>query len=346
MPKSVKSKLLVLELWGLGDLVLATPFLEMATQMYQVTLVAKPQWGIIASEFSPLANVVGFVAPWTAFRHKYRLFNWPWRELRELCRLRKESFDFGVSARWDPRDHFLLRILCKGKRFGFPRLGSQILLTEPLEKPAAPAHRYDYWKLLGGALNLDLPQRGNLRVSARTKSSELVIHTGGSQATKIWPLDRYRNLVTRLRNAGYRVRVVCDPSQAGWWRAAREPNLAVPTTVAELLPIFRTAGAFFGNDSGPGHVAAVCGVPTFTLFSSGLSEWFSPLHPQAEWLDGSPCPYKPCRDYCRFPVPNCIWDLDEQLVWSKVQWFAAKHLENLSTKDKESDQDRKVPSSD
>jgi heptosyltransferase-2 len=323
--KPVKSKLLVLELWGLGDLVLAMPFLQAATQTYQVTLVAKPQWRVVATEFLPLAKIVEFVAPWTAFRNKYRLLSWPWRELLELCRLRSESFDFGVSSRRDPRDHFLLRILCRGKRVGFPRLGSHILLNGALKMSSA-AHRYDYWRALGGALNLDLPERGNLRMTSRTTGSELLVHTGGSQKTKIWPLDRYRNLVTRLRNAGYQVRVVCDSNQGDWWHDAGEPSLAVPATVAELLPILRSAGAFVGNDSGPGHLAALCGVPTFTLFGSALSECFLPLHPDAEWLDGSPCPYKPCRDYCRFAEPNCLWGLDEELVWSRAQRFTAKHL--------------------
>jgi hypothetical protein len=60
------------------------------------------------------------------------------------------------------------------------------------------------------------------------------------------------------------------------------------------------AGAFIGNDSGPGHLAAFCGVPTFTLFGPQLPEWFAPLHPGSEWLEGKACPYKPCSDYCRY----------------------------------------------
>src|SRR5947209_4754455 len=41
-PPPVKSKLLVVELWGLGDLVIATPFLHAASEHYDVTLLAKP----------------------------------------------------------------------------------------------------------------------------------------------------------------------------------------------------------------------------------------------------------------------------------------------------------------
>ena len=49
-------------------------------------------------------------APWTAFQGKYWLWNWPWRETARLWRrLAKVRFDVGLSARWDPRDHFVLR---------------------------------------------------------------------------------------------------------------------------------------------------------------------------------------------------------------------------------------------
>ena len=42
MVSEPKPKLLVVELWGLGDLVIATPFLQAACEKYAVTLLAKP----------------------------------------------------------------------------------------------------------------------------------------------------------------------------------------------------------------------------------------------------------------------------------------------------------------
>ena len=38
----LKPKLLVVELWGLGDLVIATPFLQAASERHAVTILAKP----------------------------------------------------------------------------------------------------------------------------------------------------------------------------------------------------------------------------------------------------------------------------------------------------------------
>ena len=120
------------------DLAIGIPFLKAATDRFEVTLIAKPYAQDLAAAFFPLVRVYSFVAPWTAFKRKYRLLKWPWRELFLLRRLRGEAFELGVSARWDPRDHVLLRGLGCGRRMGFARLGSQILLTDRLPRPAVP----------------------------------------------------------------------------------------------------------------------------------------------------------------------------------------------------------------
>ena len=79
--------------------------------------------------------------------------------------------------------------------------------------------------------------------------------------------------------------------------------------------------------SGPGHLAALRGVPTFTIFGPQLSVWFAPLHPATEWIDGKACPYKPCSDYCRFSVPICMVNSPEEEVWQGVKPFVARTME-------------------
>jgi ADP-heptose:LPS heptosyltransferase len=133
-------------------------------------------------------------------------------------------------------------------------------------------------------------------------------------------------VVVRLRQKAYRVRVACDPDQRDWWLEAGETEVATPHTVTELLALADRAGAFFGNDSGPGHLAALCGVPTFTLFGPAMPEWFAPLHPGSEGLEGKACPYKPCSNYCRFPVPYCMVNCSEEEVWALVESFVARTL--------------------
>jgi heptosyltransferase-2 len=235
-----------------------------------------------------------------------------------------ESFDIGVSGRWDPRDHALLHILGFNQRMGFPRRGSQVFLTDPLPRPAPYAHRYEYWRALGQALGLDLPRREQVGVFPRKAGDFVLVHSGAGQKVRVWPLERYRALVTKLRVGKFPVRICCDADQEAWWRSNGEIEVTLPRSVGELVELLQKARAFVGNDSGPGHLAALSGVPTFTLFGSQLPQWFAPLHPAGEYLEGSPCPYRPCHDYCRFPSPNCLFDLDQDMVIARVEQFLAK----------------------
>jgi ADP-heptose:LPS heptosyltransferase len=326
----VKPKLLVVELWGLGDLVIATPFLRAASERYEVTLLAKPYALQLQARLWPGVRVITFVAPWTAFKGKYHLWRWPWRTMGRLRKqLRNERFDAGVSARWDPRDHAWLLLGGAKMRLGFPRLGSQQLLTYAVTRPEPTAHRYEYWRTLGDALDLKVPGREAIFFPARRPADTVLVHSGAGQPIRVWPLERYQAIVQRLRAAGRHVLVACDPAQTGWWRAAGEARVATPQTVNELLALIDQAGVFVGNDSGPGHLAAFCGVPTLSIFGPQVPEWFTPLHPATRWIEGKACPYKPCSDYCRMPAPRCLDLLSADEVWSALERLLAESPQTL-----------------
>jgi ADP-heptose:LPS heptosyltransferase len=321
-----KQKLLAVELWGLGDLIIATPFLQAASQKFAVTLLAKPYAKDLRPRLWPDIEVVPFVAPWTAFRRKYRLYKWPWGRILRLRTLRKTRFDVALSARWDPRDHLLLWLSGAMRRLGFPRLQSQLFLNQPLIRPHPAAHRYDYWRVMGQALGLDLPSTSRITRVPSSHGHEVLLHSGAGQSVRVWPLDRYRVVLTRLRQQGYNVQIACDPDQRDWWNQAGEAGTAVPRSAAELLSLMDRAGVFIGNDSGPAHLAAFLGIPTFTIFGPQLPERFAPLHPAGEYLEGKPCPYKPCSDYCRFDVAYCITNWSQEEVWPRVAAFAQRVL--------------------
>jgi heptosyltransferase-2 len=220
----------------------------------------------------------------------------------------------------------LLKIFAAKNRLGFPRLRSRTFLTQPLARPEPQAHRYESWHVIARALNLQLPPRDKISLPAVPGRETVLIHTGAGQPVRVWPLEHYQGLALRLRRQKVQVQIACDPDQRARWLRAGETKVATPSTVTELLALIDQAGAFIGNDSGPGHLAAFCGVPTFTIFGPQLPEWFAPLHPVAEWIEGKACPYKPCSDYCRFPTPHCLWNISEDEVWLRVEKFAARHL--------------------
>lgn len=323
---SAKPRLLVVELWGLGDLVIATPFLQAASEKFEVTLLAKPYAAELQQRFWPGVRVEPFAVPWAMTRNKYNLLDWPWLAFFRLRReLKSQNFAMGASSRWDPRDHLLMAFLGMKKRLGYPRLGSQKLLTQPLTRPEPGSHRYEQWRTLAGALGLALPPRPAMFHSQQTKRVGVVLHSGAARGFCIWPLEHFQPLIARLRSQGYSVRVLCDPSQHAQWLRLGEPGTLAPHTVTELMAQMEDARVFIGNDSGPGHLAALCGLPTFTLFGPHLPEDWAPLHPAAEWITGRTCPYKPCEDYCRFGVHHCMVDVDAEEAWTSIEPFLKRH---------------------
>lgn len=322
----MKPKLLIIELWGLGDLAIATPFIRAASVKFDITVLAKPFATEMQARFWPGVKIVTFTAPWTAFKGKYRLHRWPWARFFSLLhKLRLERFDWGLSGRWDPRDHMLLFIVGAKRRLGFPRLRSRFFLTDPVARPAPESHRYEYWRILAKALAIELPERNGLTFPTLHKCGYVLVHTGARLPVRVWPLPRYHALVTRMRKSGFDVCVACDPDQRDWWVSVGESGVVTPKNVSELFDVIDRASVFIGNDSGPGHLAAFCGVPTFTIFGPQLPEWFAPLHPAAEWVEGKPCPYKPCFDYCKFNVPYCMVRISEEEIWQRVEQFIKKH---------------------
>jgi len=332
----VKPRLLVLELWGLGDLVIATPFLRAAAEKFAVTLLAKPFAEELQPRLWPEVRVRPFNAPWTAFRDKYHFWHWPWRELMQLRQwLVAEKFDCAVSARglsvrWDPRDHLVLKFSGARERLGFSRLKSHLYLTECLAWPDPLAHRSEFWRVAGRALGLAVPARTEIVPPARATQSMALVHSGARLPARVWPLENFQRIAARLREKNVSVQIACDPDQLAWWQNQGE-NAACPRSVPELLAHIDRAGIFIGNCSGPGHLAAICGVPTFTIYGPSMHEWFAPLHPAAEIFEGRACPYKPCSDYCRYSRPFCLGDVNAGEVWTRVEQFAEKHLTHGQT---------------
>jgi heptosyltransferase-2 len=300
-----RPSLLVLELWGLGDLALSVPFLREVSRKYRVSVLAKPGAGILLRRFAPETDLIPFDFPWTAFRGKYRLWSWPWASAWSCIRhLRGLRFDIGVSVRPDPRDHTLLLAAGCKRRLGFPRLGSGLLLNTSLPKPVGE-HRAGYWAALGQELGCPVPEPV-LRSNPLGQPRHFVIHTGAGHPARQWPVERWNKIAVRLEQQGWKVTRLDDSLR----------------DLDKLISILESAERFAGNDSGPGHLAALLGVPTFTLFGPQLPERFAPVHAHAAWVAGAPCRFKPCKDSCHFDAPRCLLSLDTDRVWTGMkEWL-------------------------
>jgi ADP-heptose:LPS heptosyltransferase len=180
-------------------------------------------------------------------------------------------------------------------------------------------HRPEAWRRLGEKLGLPEIAIGQPRLRPADSPRHLVVHSGASQSLRVWPLERYAEVLRRAQRDGWTTTVLCDAPQREAWSALGFSTAKVAQGMDELVDTIASATCFLGNDSGPGHIAALCGVPTFTIFGPQVPELFAPGHPLAAWIEGRPCRYKPCFDRCRFSEPLCLTGIDVESVWIRLE---------------------------
>jgi len=124
-----------------------------------------------------------------------------------------------------------------------------------------------------------------------TADAPVVIHPGGGAARKWWAADRYLDLAGRLRDAGRNVHVLLGEVELDLWPGEQieqfkaVAKVMMPNTLLDLLAQIYSAGLFIGNDSGPGHLAGILGVPTVSLFGQTSDpQLWKPLGPQVKVL--------------------------------------------------------------
>jgi heptosyltransferase-2 len=339
-----RPKLLVIELWGLGDLTFSTPMLGEAVKHYDVTLVGKAHARPLLAPTFPTVRFISYEAPWSAYRGKYRLWAWRWPLLLGLIsQLRRSSFDVAVSVRNDPRDHLLMWLTRAKQRVGFPWKGSAKFLNRPVHRSRPKQHKVEDWRDLGRALglpgmdqavpHLDHAAYRSAKVDAllapqRASSKPLVvIHPGARIAVRRWPESHFAAIIAHLREEfDFHLALIADPDGYGLGLAPQCDQVLPGLAVDELVDVLGRVDFLLCNDSGPGHLAASCGRPALVVFGPTDPDWFRPWGTQHHLIIQDICPWRPCFDYCLFREPYCITKLLPTAAWPGIR----EHLHRLS----------------
>jgi ADP-heptose:LPS heptosyltransferase len=149
----------------------------------------------------------------------------------------------------------------------------------------------------------------------------------GTWPTKTWPASHAALLCRRLGASGRHVVLLAGPGEEALARriAALAPGtrLLPSCGVADLVAVIERLAAVVGTDSGPRHVAAALGVPTFA--------WFGPTHPD-NWnppgaLHGHWFADVPCRGCDRTTCPHwtCLPSLAPDAAADRVEAHLARH---------------------
>ncbi|HJQ12162.1 MAG TPA: glycosyltransferase family 9 protein [Gemmatimonadaceae bacterium] len=312
-------RILVIELWNIGDVILAMPFLAALRERFpeaSVTLLAKPIAADLLSGTGLVDQFIPASLDWSenglsTFRRGAVL----WRVSRQI---RRQRFDFAFSARRHLRESLLLSVSGAHRRIGFSFSDREPGLTDAVRIPDANIPRPAEWLRLLDVFAPGPPPsasprlcvtpeehawaRGYLRSHAVTSSDVVVgFHPGASLPEKRWPIDRFHAIATELANTpNIRVVAFAEPAPSMYGAELfKIPNvIAASTSLRQLIALIAECHLLVCNDSGPMHIAGALGVPTVAMFGSGIGERFAPLgsgHRLLQPVDGETGQQSPIR---------------------------------------------------
>lgn len=291
-------RILVVELWNIGDVVLAMPFLAQLRELFpaaRTTLLAGAHARELLEGTGLVDEIIAADLAWGGKKSIRSPALRGWLELLRICRqLRARKFDLAFHARLHIREHAILALSGARRRVGYSFGSRDRVLTDAVAIEDTGRHKVADWLRLlepfGGAIEISSPrlcvsasERAWAREYLSTRgisSADLVIgiHPGASVPEKRWPLDRFREVAGVLAGRrGNRVLAFSDP---GGYGAALSDVRGVATAqvgLRQLIALIDRCAVLICNDSGPMHIAGALGVPTVAIFGSGVGQWFSPV---------------------------------------------------------------------
>ena len=321
-PPAVPERILVLELWGLGDLVMMTAVLKPLRDLFpraRICLLAKPISRELLLPHPYIDEIFPFDFPWTRFSGKYLLWRWDWRSLVGcVVALRKRRFDLCVDARGDLRNNLFAFLIGAGRRIGYGDTGGGYLLTDRLPNNRG-IHRVAAWQQI--TRHLGAPSPGALllwvtdaeRLTARQFMAAHVptgfavgIHPGARIKSRCWPVERFAQVLRHLQRKGdMTVLAFVEPDGYGAELAERPNTVKVQQPLRAVVALVAQLQLLICNDSGMMHVAAAFGVPTIAIFGPGDEVRIGPVNPCAHIVK-TRIECSPCDDACVWKSAICL----------------------------------------
>ena len=348
------SKILAIELGGLGDLLLATPSLR-------ALKCAHPDAGLHVLVIPRSAEIIEGLE----YIDEVRLIDldaakpsrWPrspgspFRLLRDLWRLRREHYDAVLNLRTINSFAGALKMAAifrfcgariragrntEGRGFFLNRRVPEADFDDVLEAEFAAR----VVALLGvevDDLTPDLPISDADRHAVDALLDEhglgrqplLGLNPGAAWPSKIWPAERFAAVADALRRElGCEVVLTGSPSERPLAERVAElaedgaVNLTGRTSLRQLAALLQRLRLYITNDTGPMHIAAAVQVPLIGIFGPGEFDRYKPIGPPERVVamraaaDCSPCPRYACESMrCLYAI-----SLDDVLAEARRLW--------------------------
>ncbi len=353
------SKILVVKLADLGDVLTATPALRALRESYpQATIdlllthhtAPAMAHSRLVDNLIPSDNFRIF-SPAEAFRlHRLKagpaLFRRIWRRYEAVVilhhlTLRSGALKYAAIAGASGAN-VVAGLAPPGKRGRF--------LTRAVPDEGFGARReVDYWLAVAGLLgaktddpSLELAVSSPDEAWAAQKLADInptgpvvVVHpgSGGFSSARRWPASNFAAVADALARQGARIALVGRPGDGADAVSAAmnapATDLTGQTTLHQLAALLQKADLFIGGDSGVTHVAAACGTPLVAIFGPTNASAWGPAGKNRRVLQATlpcgPCAYVGHRVGLRHgcQARTCL-----KLVAPQQVLRAARHLLN------------------
>lgn len=206
--------------------------------------------------------------------------------LKRVCQ--GEILHINPFPMWDQRVHLTDHLLRELSRYGFSisEKTPKLYLNE-----SDQLWGKNYWKRKG----LTMEERAEV----------IVLHPGSGSKKKVWPWERFGDIVGYLRkHLRSRMLIVLGPAEGAeirktfegreWEMGDTAPILAKGLSLLQLASVMTGCRLFIGNDSGISHMAAALGLPTVAIFGPTDPKVWSPRGEKVfvvrKEIPCSPCP--------------------------------------------------------
>jgi ADP-heptose:LPS heptosyltransferase len=346
-----RSRILIIRLRSIGDIVLLTPALQLL-KSWRPDLVVSV---LVEARFRELLegnpDVDEILFPGEG---PIRIAS----RLRAALALRRKGFAVCINLHGGPTSRFLSK--ASGARIcvGFEHFRSpqqyQILVPDArliLNQPALHTAEHQACALFYlGLPRKEIPRarifvrpehkawweqrRTNLGLAPGQEYA--MVHPTALYATKQWAAEKFAQLAVALeQEMGLKPVLSCGPGEGAVLDAVQNASGAAirrleNSGLGQLAAAFSGARLFVGNDSGPAHIAAALARPAVVIFGSSSSAIWGPWprqpsHPPVQvvqnFYECNPCPGDRCY---RFERPECILSVSLGQVKSAVDSVLAR----------------------
>lgn len=344
--KLTAKKILVMRYRFIGDTVLTVPFLRNLREAFpgaEIDLMIEPFSGMVIEGCPYVDSIIPFefktIHTYSAAssRGKFEGYRHYWNLIRE------NGYDAAFVLKRSLSSALLVRAAGVPRRIGFSTEGRGLLLTDRV------VYRHDQHEVenfLDCLRILDIPVRSTaLELWPAQENDErarsffrdagwkpddlkIVVHAAASLPAKQWPLDKFAAVMRVLRDR-YNARFIYTGAKgdAALYREIEKQgpfgglDLCGVTNLRENISVYRSAGLFFGVDSGPMHMAAAAGIPVVALFGPTDERKWGPWGNNhtviSKRLSCHPCkPHKCGNNICmtKIAVEDCLEALDQKIM--------------------------------